>query len=109
MNESKATQTYRKYITEGPDACQLSESLEALEFRDNNPAEARRVEARVERERRDAAEKEDLRHAWLRDGGDEIDFAAAHKELTAREKAERLSAMDREAREASRRAVLEGF
>ena len=101
--------TYRKYIEKGPDACQLSESLAALEFRDENPAEAGRIDARYERERREAAEKDDLRHAWLRDGGDERDFESAHRDLSSREKTERLAAMDREAREASARAVLEGF
>ncbi len=102
-------ETYRKYIELGPDALPMEKTLAALEFRDHNPAEAHRVEARVERERREAAEKDGLRHAWLRDGGDERDFAAAHKELTAREKTERLAAIDREAREASARAVLRGF
>ncbi len=101
--------TYRKYIEKGPDACQLSESLAALEFRDENPAEAGRIEARYERERREAADKDALEYDWLRQGGDERDFEAAHRELTAREKTERLATMDREAREASRRAILEGF
>ncbi len=102
-------QAYRRYIEKGPDACQLSESLAALEFRDEHPAEAHRVEARVERERRDAADKDALQYDWLRQGGDARDFEVAHRELSAREKTERLSAMDREAREASARAVLEGF
>jgi len=102
-------QAYRKYIEKGPDACQLSESLAALEFRDEHPAEAGRIDARYERERRDAADKDALEYDWLRQGGDERDFEAAHRELSAREKTERLAAMDREAREASARAVARGF
>jgi hypothetical protein len=87
----------------------MAQTMAALEFRDEHPAEAHRVEARLERERRDAADKDDLRHAWLRDGGDERDFAAAHKELTAREKAERLAAMEAEARGAFARRIAQGF
>ncbi len=102
-------ETYRKYIERGPDALPMAETLAALEFRDTHPAEAHRVDARYERERREAAEKEVLQYDWLRDGGDERDFEAAHRELSSREKAERLAAMDREAREASARAVLRGF
>ena len=102
-------ETYRKYITEGPDALPMAETLAALEFRDTHPTEAHRVDARVERERREVAEKDALQYDWLRQGGDERDFEAAHRELSAREKTERLAAMDREAREASARAVLRGF
>ncbi len=102
-------QVYERYITEGPDALPMEKTLAALEFRDENPAEARRVEARVESERRDAADKDDLRHAWLRDGGDERDFEKAHRELTAREKTERLAAMEAEARGAFARRIAQGF
>ncbi len=102
-------QIYEKYITKGPDALPIAETLSALEFRDTHPAEAHRVDARVERERREAAEKDALQYDWLRQGGDERDFEAAHRELSSREKTERLAAMDREAREASARAVLRGF
>jgi len=106
MNEEK---TYEWYITKGPDAMPLKETLAALSFRDSDPAAARRVEARIERSRREAAEKDDLLHAWRRDGGDEKDFEAAHRELSTKQRTERLATMDREAREASRRAILEGF
>ena len=102
-------ETYRRYITEGPDALPMEETLAALEFRDSDPAAARRVEARIERSRREAAERDDLLHAWRRDGGDEKDFEAAHRELSTKQRTERLATMDREAREASRRAILEGF
>jgi hypothetical protein len=102
-------ETYRKYIELGPDALQMAQTMAALEFRDENPAEARRVEARVEREQREAADKDDLHHAWLRQGGDERDFESAHRELSSREKTERLAAMDLEAREASRRRIAQGF
>jgi hypothetical protein len=102
-------ETYKRYIELGPDALPISETLAALSFRDEHPAEAGRVDARIERERREAADKDALEYDWLRQGGDERDFEAAHRELTAREKTERLATMDREAREASRRAVLEGF
>jgi len=102
-------ETYAKYIQLGPDALPMAETFAALEFRDANPAEAHRVEARLERERRAVADKDDLRHAWLQEGGDERDFEKAHKELTTTQRTEKLVAMDRSAREASRRAILEGF
>ena len=101
--------TYKRYIEKGPDALPMAETMAALEFRDTHPAEAHRVDARHERELREAAEKDALQYDWLRQGGDERDFEAAHRELSAREKTERLSAMDREAREASARAILRGF
>jgi len=38
-------EVYERYITKGPDALPMAQTLAALEFRDHNPAEAHRVDA----------------------------------------------------------------
>ena len=100
---------YRKHLKQGPDAMSEAETLAALDWRDANPAEAHRVQARLETERREALDRETLREDWLREGGDPTDFEAAHKAVSAKAKEDRLAAMDREAREAHARAIVGGF
>ncbi len=100
---------YTRYVEQGPDAMKPSETRAVLDWRDANPAEAHRVRERLATERREALDKEALRSAWLHEGGSEKDFEAAHREISAEAKREKLAAMDREAREASARAIVTGF
>ncbi len=100
---------YRRWVEQGPDRLTEEETKAALGFRDHHPAEALEVRARFERETRGAEEKEDLRDAWMKDGGDPREFEAVHKKVTAEAKAERLRRMDEEARGTYARAVLGGF
>ncbi len=105
----KSADVYRRYGEQGPDRLSEKETNAALEFRDNHPREAFEVRARFERETREAEEKEDMRLAWLKDGGDPREFEKVHKKLTSEAAAERLRRRDEEARESYARAVLGGF
>ena len=106
MSEQKI---YERYAEQGPDGLTMAETKAALAFRDEHPAEAHRIQARLEAERREALDRETLLEDWLREGGDPDDFEAAHKSISAEAKKERLRVMDREAREASARAIVTGF
>ncbi len=64
-----------------------------------DPRGHRGPRARFDRETREAEVKEDLRDAWLKDGGDPREFEAVHKKITAEAKAERLREMNDEAKE----------
>lgn len=102
-------QAYRKYLEVGPDRLKLSETAAVLEWREANPAEAHRVQARLEAEQREALEQETLREDWLREGGHPDAFETAHKAVSAKAKEERLAEMDREARDGTMRRIRSAF
>ena len=105
MNEK----VYREYLEKGPDALKLSETAAVLEWRDQNPGEAHRVSERLNTERLEAAQREDARAEWLRQGGDAKDFESAYGELSAERKKERLAEADRAARDGTMRLIRDTF
>jgi hypothetical protein len=100
---------FRRHLEQGPDALTMDETKAALEWRDANPAGAHRVRERLNTERLEAAQREDARAEWLRQGGDAKDFDSVYGELSAERKKEALRQMDEAAREATARAFTMGL
>jgi polyribonucleotide nucleotidyltransferase len=109
VSDTSQEATYRRYVEHGPDSLPEKVTRAALDFRDREPAKAFEVRARLQREKREAGEKEDLRDAWLKDGGSVQEFEEVHKKVTAEAKAERLRRMDEEVKETFARDIVRGF
>ncbi len=102
-------EVYREYLERGPDALTMAETKKVLDWRDANPADAHRVRARLDAERRETEEREGTRAEWSRRGGDPRDFDGVYGELSAERKKAAIREMDKAAREASARAIATGF
>src|SRR5215212_8280888 len=100
MSREKPESIFEKYL-DGPDNLNGDQLRLALDFQDNSPAEALNIRRRREAERRERDAEELALGTWLQSGGEESQFRAAWRELSAEKRKAALAEAEAEARAAS--------
>jgi hypothetical protein len=104
-----ADKIFQRYVEYGPGTLSVDEVASALQWRDENPAEALAISRRSDQQAREADDKEALRATWELQGGDPTVFEREYKRLRQEHEAAKLAELEGGARGASWRSMWRGF